>query len=294
MLSDRDYMQGNSYRPPMSMSGKLIITLVIIFMLQCINDVYVQTPIQGYLALTNDWIKKGFLWQLITFQLLHAGLFHLIFNCVGLWFIGRSVEGMLGVKRYLLAFFGCGLIGGLLQGTLMVLFPGHYGTYIFGASAGVSGIFAIFASMHGKDEIRLNFILPVRADVLLWIFLGIAAFFTLVPSPRSGIAHAAHLGGLLAGIAIVRMGWHQDFRELPWDGLLKKAKHLFGRQRFIRLVPDSGKRTPRRDKSMKPNNTDFIASQIDPILDKISSKGIESLTEEERKILEKSRGKKGR
>ena len=176
----------------------------------------------------------------------------------------------------------------------MVLFPGHYGTFVYGASAGVSGIFAIFATLYGKQEIRLNFILPVRADILLWISLGIAAFFTLVPSPRSGVAHAAHLGGLLAGIAIVRMRWHQDFRELPWDGLLMKAKRMFGRQRHIRLVPDSGKRTPRRDKSVKPNNADFIASQIDPILDKISSEGIESLTEKERKILEKSRGKKGR
>ena len=240
MLSDRNYMRGHSYRPTMPMTGKLIITLVVIFMLQCIDDVYLQTPIQGYLALTNDWIKNGFLWQLITFQFLHMGLLHLFFNCLGLWFIGRFVENILGVKRYLYAFFGCGLIGGLLQGTLMVLFPGHYGAFIFGASAGVSGIFAIFASLLGKDEIRLNFILPVRADVLLWISLGIAAFFTLVPSSRGSVAHAAHLGGLLAGIAIVRMGWHQDFRKLPWDGLLKKANRMFGRQRFSRPVPDSG------------------------------------------------------
>ena len=292
MLSDRDYMQGSGYKPPMSMSGKLIIALVVIFMLQCINDVYVGSPIQGYLALTSDWIKNGYLWQLFTFQLLHMNLFHLLFNCLGLWFIGRAVENILGVKRYLFAFFGCGLIGGLLQGTLMVLFPAHYGAYIFGASAGVSGIFAIFARLHGKDEIRINFILPVRADVLLWISLGIAVFFTLVPTPRSGIAHAAHLGGLLAGIAIVRMGWHQDYRELPWDNLLKSVKRKFGRQRFIRLVPDIDKQKAQRDKPARSKNADFNASEIDPILDKISSKGIDSLTEEERKILEKSRGKK--
>src|SRR6185295_1978108 len=110
----------------------------------------------------------------------HADLWHLIGNLVTLWFFGRFVEEVLGTRRFLVAYFGAGIIGGLLQSAVMVLFPFHFGQFAFGASAGIAGVFAIFARLQASSEIRWNFILPIRADVLLWITAAIALFFTIV------------------------------------------------------------------------------------------------------------------
>jgi membrane associated rhomboid family serine protease len=299
MLENRDYMRnepssGNPMRFQWSASVVLMIVLVITFAFQRINDVYGKPGIEDSLALTPAAFVRGHVWQLLTFQFLHNSLWHLIGNLMGLWFFGRWVENILGANRFLVAYFGCGVVGGLLQSALMVLFPAHFGALVLGASAGVMGIFAIFARLESDSEIRLNFILPIRAGILLWITVGISLFFTLVPSPRGGgIAHAAHLGGILAGLAWVKLGWHRDFVALPWENLLGRLRFwrpFQARQRKQELVrAASAQSRPWRTAGVKAEPDlapeEFISREVDPILDKISAHGIQSLTERERKIL---------
>lgn len=298
MLADRHYMRETDGGMPQPASVKLMIILVGVFALQCINDVFLKTDAPSWLALTPDCLRKGYVWQLFTYQFLHGGLFHLLFNLLAMWFFCREVEHWLGTRRFLTAYFGFGASGGLLQVTLMVAFPNHYGGSVVGASAGISGIFAIFALLESEQEIRFNFILPIKAKNLLWIYLAIDGFFTLVPSPRAGsVAHAAHLGGMLAAMAFVKLGWHQDFRQLPWeeamDNLREKFRKKPSRSKIIR-APIKRRAAPVSTPvttSSGDDDTDFISKDVDPILDKISSKGIQSLTEQERKILEKARSK---
>ncbi len=273
---------------PRSMTTTLMIVLVAVFAVQNIDAVYLRTPAQGWLALTSEGLRHGFLWQLITFQFLHGGLFHLAGNLLMLWFIGRFVEHVLGARRFLFAYLGCGVVGGLLQGLLMLLFPSHFGAVLVGASAGTSGLFAIFARLEGESTIRLNFIIPIRARTLLLISLGIALFFTLVPA-RDGIAHAAHLGGLLAGIGFVQLKWHHTYVPLPW------MEWWQNRRPRIRIARPPEPATPRPSSRFRAEpvvnaspGKDFMASEVDPILDKISAHGIHSLTAEERAILEKA------
>lgn len=273
---------------PRSMTTTLMIVLVAVFAVQNIDAVYLRTPAQGWLALTSEGLRHGFLWQLITFQFLHGGLLHLAGNLLMLWFIGRFVEHVLGARRFLFAYLGCGVVGGLLQGLLMLLFPAHFGAVLVGASAGTSGLFAIFARIEGESTIRLNFIIPIRARTLLMISLGIAVFFTLVPA-RDGIAHAAHLGGLLAGIGFVQLQWHHTCVPLPW------MEWWQNRRPRIRIARPPEPVTPRPSSRFRaepaptaPTGRDFMASEVDPILDKISAHGIHSLTAEERAILEKA------
>lgn len=273
---------------PRSMTTTLMIVLVAVFAVQNIDAVYLRTPAQGWLALTSEGLRYGFLWQLITFQFLHGGLFHLAGNLLMLWFIGRFVEHVLGARRFLFAYLGCGVVGGLLQGLLMLLFPSHFGAVLVGASAGTSGLFAIFARLEGESTIRLNFIIPIRARTLLLISLSIALFFTLVPA-RDGIAHAAHLGGLLAGIGFVQLKWHHTYVPLPW------MEWWQNRRPRIRIARPPEPVTPRPSSRFRAEpvvnafpGKDFMASEVDPILDKISAHGIHSLTAEERAILEKA------
>ena len=131
----------------MPVSVLLMILLVIIFAVQCVNDVYLQTTVERWLALTSESLTRGYLWQFLTFQFLHGSVLHLVCNLLGLWFFGRFVEAVIGWRRFLLAYFGSGVMGGILQSVLMTLFPTHFGFFVYGASAGVSGMFAIFARL---------------------------------------------------------------------------------------------------------------------------------------------------
>ena len=298
MLENRDYMREQPRRIIWSITTTLTVILVLVYALQCINDVYLHIPVEPWLALTPMCFEHGWVWQLITFQFLPFNLWHLAGNLIVFWWVGHFMENVLGKKRFLIALFGCGVVGGILQGLLMVLFPMRFGFMVVGASAGVAGLFAIFAMLEKDSEVRLYFVLPVRAISLLWAFGIISLFFTLVPTPREmGMAHAAHLGGLLAGIAWVKLGWHRDYVPLPWEDWFGRIRNWNSLRRHrMRVVPtQAGKSSDWRSAASLPNkdlSTDeFVKSEVDPILDKISRHGIQSLTERERQVLEKARNR---
>jgi membrane associated rhomboid family serine protease len=289
MLENRDYMrQGPSSdgfgQSRWSPSVVLMIVLTVAFAAQCINDVYIQSPAEEWLALTPFALSKGYVWQLLTFQFLHLNLWHLAGNLITLWFFGRFVEEVLGTRRFLVAYFGAGVIGGLLQSVLMLLFPEHFPPFTYGASAGIAGIFAVFCRLQADAEIRWNFILPIRADVLLWITTAVSFFFTIVPSGRGGfIAHAAHLGGIIVGVLWVRLGWHHHYIQLPWEKIFNRRESSQNRRSVA---------SPKRFEDSSAE--DFLQKEVDPILEKISAHGIQSLTAREREILEKARTKMGK
>lgn len=280
----------------------MMVILTGTFALQCINDVYLESLFDRKLALTPLALTAGHVWQFLSFQFLHVSIGHLIGNLLGLWFFGRFVENVLGTKRFLTAYLMCGVAGGLLQCVLMVLFPQHFAPFVFGASAGVVGMFAVFCRLQADSEVRVYFVLPVRADILLWITGGISLFFTLVPSNRGGSsAHAAHLGGILAGLAWVKLGWHRDFVQLPWENWFRRSGGLRSR----RGQPEVRRSAPLRKGAWRKATTDspqcedipsaeFISQEVDPILDKISAHGIHSLTDHERQVLDAARKKMAR
>lgn len=285
------------------MTKLLSVVMGVVFIFQCINEVYLHLPFESYLALSPACLERGWVWQLITFQFLHGSVWHLLGNLLVFWWVGHFVESLLGRKRFLIALFGAGAVGGLLQVVLMVLFPFRYGEWVVGASAGVAGLFAIFALLEKDTELRVYFVLPVRAITLLWFFGIISLFFTLVPSVMGlGVAHAAHLGGILAGLAWVKLGWHHDYVQLPWEGWLDRLRNL--RQPRNRRSRDELVATHvGKSKGWSPSPgarkedvsaDEFLRREVDPILDKISAHGIQSLTAREREILEKARSKMGK
>ncbi len=306
MLDDRDYMRERPRRGAWSVTTVLAVVMVLVFVLQQVYDAYLHPPLEYWLALTPDCLERGWVWQLITFQFLHASFLHIACNLIVFWWVGHFVERVLGAKRFLIALLGCGAVGGLLQEVLMATSPGHYGGAVVGASAGVAGLFAIFALLAKDSEVLLYFIIPVRAITLLWIFGIVSLFFTLVPffTPVStggqmGIAHAAHLGGIVAGILWVKLGWHQSYVQLPWEGWLERwrqRRSVLRRQPGNTLVTAPHRKAFWRSASAsKPNedlSTDeFLKTEVDPILEKISAHGIHSLTAREREVLERARSK---
>jgi len=288
MLEDRDYMRQSDYRSGMTLTALLTIILVGVFALQCVNDAYFRPQLESYVALTREGLLHGWVWQLITFQLLHANVMHIAMNLIGFWWLGHFVENVLGRKRFLIAMFGCGAVGGVLQGSLMLLFPNAFGAGVVGASAGVSGLLAIFCLLERDSQVRFNFILPMPAITMLYIWGGISLFFTLVPSFRGGgIAHAAHLGGLLAGVAWVKLGWHHDYVQLPWERWFARSERPVSKPKALKSSQAAS--VSRVENAAAPMPTSD--NEVDAILDKISAKGINSLTSRERAILEAARKK---
>jgi hypothetical protein len=145
-------------------------------------------------------------------------------------------------------------------------------------------------------EMLVFFVLPVRVKYIAWAGVVMALFYTLVPAqPGPGqtvIAQAAHLGGFAGGFAFVRFfiqhRWHLPQWKFPSRHYVPRelAAKRASKKSFWNTTPIP----PAED--LTPD--EFLQKEVDPILDKISERGIQSLTAREREILEKARSKMNR
>jgi membrane associated rhomboid family serine protease len=291
MLGDRSYMRGPSFGSQRSLAIVLLIVNTAVFVVQTMLSFWAPSVFRVYFhafALSLEGLASGYVWQLFSYQFMHAGFLHLLVNMIVLYFFGRAVEEALGRRAFLQIYFISGVVGGLLQMLVAGLFPGYFGGVVVGASACGLGLLATFAALFPERQITLLlfFIIPVslRARTLLWIAFGLSIFGLL--APVSNVAEAAHLGGILSGLAYVR--W-----VVRGSGMLYPSRSEEPRPRV--LAGSSPKRPfwqrakPVEEEDLPP--AEFISREVDPILDKISASGIQSLTERERRILEAARAK---
>lgn len=291
MLEDRPYMRHSQFRPYRSATVTLLIINIACFILQEINAVYVRFDVQNYFFLSVGGLGKGYVWQLLTFQFLHAGLLHLFLNCFCIFMFGRSVEEAVGKAHFLKLYFLSGVLGGLFQSLLGYLVPGYFGYPVVGASAGVYGLIAAFTLLNPDGVILAWLLFPIRAKYALMIAAAIALFYILVPV-QPGVSHAAHLGGIVGGLAYVHLIIRGHLRLFNWRSLREPPT----RRELVKTV------STKKAFWQRPKNTsddelppaEFISKQVDPILDKISAHGIQSLTARERQILEAARAKMGK
>lgn len=287
-------MRGPSYESRWwhSATAWLLIANVVVFALASINSAYVGLRFVRHLALIPEELFHGHIYQLLTFQFLHGGFLHLFLNCVMLFMLGRQLEPILGRNRFLEVYLASGVLGGIIQGLLGVVFPNAFGMATVGASAGVAALLAVFCTLEPDQTLYVQFILPIRARYLLYGSLAISAFFILVPVDP-GVAHGAHLGGLLGGMAYVHWILRRDRSLLnlrPYSAVERPrelARANAGKA-FWKKQPVHREDTSTTD-DLPPS--EFISREVDPILDKISAHGIQSLTERERRILDAARRK---
>ena len=295
MLDDRDYMRQPVYRdrpmvPQMSFTIWLLIVNAMVFIIECAVYGYpLRFPIDSYFALSVEGLKHGYVWQLLTYQFMHAGVLHILVNAWAIYVFGHAIEEALGWKKYLTLFLASGVIGGLCQSLAALLWPQYFGGPVVGASAGAFGLVAAFAVLFPERELTLLlfFIIPVRLTAkMLLIFSAVLAALGIA-FPISNIANAAHLGGMLAGVIFIRQ--FIQGRGLPWRFPARRAAP---RELVNVRAARSGSWHSSAGKLDEEESTDeFVKSEVDPILDKISAHGIQSLTERERKILEKARAR---
>jgi membrane associated rhomboid family serine protease len=248
----------------------------------------VQFVTDKLLPLSAEGLRHGYVWQLVTFQFLHANFLHLACNLFCLWMFGRVMEQALGRASFLKLYFLSGIAGGLLQALLGLMMPERFGAPVVGASAGIIGLFGAFAMFQPDAKVLLWFIIPMSARLLFWGSVAIAVFFLVEPMGTQ-IANGAHLGGLLMGAAYVHWRLYtKSFRTwLP-------ARAVHPRQ-LVRTYSFKQDYSPHPGAAPEETTPDeFISREVDPILDKISSQGIQSLTDRERKILDAARKKMDR
>jgi len=211
MLEDRSYMRREPVGSRASVCIILIGVLIGVFLLQNMGGARVIN-FDDYFALSKLGLKAGYIWQLLTFQFLHAGPWpwHLLFNCFTLYIFGREVEQALGPANFLKLYFCSGFFGGLLQaGMFFVPIPGIDKVAVVGASANIAGVIAAFAVLFPNREIML-LLLPVgiKAQYLVWAFLIFSIYGMIFPFGK--VAHAAHVGGIAAGYAYLRWGMQAE------------------------------------------------------------------------------------
>lgn len=297
MIDDRFYMRNPYDRPQRSAAVTLLIANTVIFVLQSIVEYYKPELFGGYLklfALSTTGLASGYVWQFLTFQFMHSSLLHLAGNLIVIYFFGRAIEDTLGRNTFLKLYLSSGVLGGLFQILLAVLFPSAFGGgFVIGASAGALGLVAAFAMMFPERQITLLlfFVLPIslRARTLLWFAIGFALFGIIVPN--DGVAEGAHLGGILTALAYVYFfvqGNRLTFSVPSFRVPSKRSTELVST-----LAPKKGlwKHSSKPDEPEELPSAEFISREVDPILDKISEHGIQSLTDSERKTLEAARAK---
>jgi len=171
---------------------KLLIANVIVFFLVPYGSaIYIQGAFVGSRMLLEPW-------TLFTYQFLHApGLGHIFFNMLALYFFGPRLEERMGARAFLILYLGAGVFGAVLSS---VFSPN---TLMVGASGAVYGVVAAFAIVWPFERVYLWFVLPVPIWALA-IFMVVFSLQSSVVGVDDGIAHFAHLGGLLFGGAYLK------------------------------------------------------------------------------------------
>src|SRR6266478_5878676 len=126
MLEDRSYMRQPRFHSYRSATVTLVVMNVVAFLLQQGIYTFSHFPLDDYFALSSAGLKHGFLWQLFTFQFMHAGLGHLFFNCLAIYIFGRQVEEVLGRKNFFVLYFTSGVLGGMITGLIYIPYAIHW------------------------------------------------------------------------------------------------------------------------------------------------------------------------
>lgn len=234
--------------------------------------------------------------QFFTYLFMHGSLEHLFFNMFALWMFGRIIEQVMGQKRFLTYYLVCGIGAGLMQELVQYI---HYLTIMpdlpsvapdqladalnmwntVGASGAVYGILLAFGMTFPEERL---FIIPIPLPIKAKYFVAGYAVIELMSAmmrSNDGVAHMAHLGGMLFGLLLL-LHWRHP------GGLKKKVQGWWDKMS-----------TPKQPKFHYQKNSKFsdemdynarqqtYQKEIDRILEKVRKRGYGSLTEEEKRKL---------
>lgn len=247
---------------------RLIILNAGIFLLQALYQ-----PLWYHLAFIPGQVLLR-PWTIVTYMFAHGGFWHLFWNMLGLFFFGPPLEARWGSREFLKFYLICGLGGAALS------FLVAFNAPIIGASAAVYGVMLAFAMIWPDAPIYIWGILPVKAKYLVGV-LAMVSFFSTIQGRADGVAHAAHLGGVVAGFVYLRV-------NRP-GGMFAGFKRAMARRR-MRVVSEEPRPAVRTGaapaRRRGGGEEEKLLDELDRVLEKISTQGMSSLTPQERKLLD--------
>jgi membrane associated rhomboid family serine protease len=282
-IYDRDYERDRSYGDSpgfhlgsdMTWTTKLVIVMAIVYVIQLVTNS--NAPASGWFTrifeLHADLPRQPWMaFQLITYGFLHdpGDLKHILFNAFALWMFGRSVEAHYGKKEYLTFFLVTVAVAGVVWLVSEWVSSGQLTQFsLLGASGGIAGVLLLFCLNFPRQQIFIWGVLPMPAWVFALLFLGMNLFGTV--GGDGHVAYTAHIGGAIFALVYFKAGWRLS-NCLPggWK------------------MPKLGRRPSLRVHDPADDFDDASDDAVDNILRKIREHGQDSLTHEERRILEEA------
>ncbi len=257
--------------------------------------------------------KDFHLYQFVTYMFLHGGFTHIFFNMFALWMFGAVIERVWGPKKFLFYYISCGIGAGIVQeiaqyanymaeglaaydnvnlgGTIMATADYLNLWTTIGASGAVYAILLAFGMIFPNERLFIiPFPFPIKAK---WLIVGYIAIelFSALSGPGDGVAHTAHLGGMLFGFIMIRYwkkhpgnssGFGRSRGQEFFDNMKRHFDERQQRSSNRRRWADEPEE-PTYEEPKKPKRAN--QEEIDAILDKIRKSGYDSLTKEEKKKL---------
>ena len=318
-IGDRDYMRSKDqagagwsrvkkegfFQRGLLSRGPVVLVCVIcifVFIVQYVFGFGWVTRVSGQeypLGATSKWLilTEGKVWTLVTYIFVHGDFYHILFNLILIWFVGRILVQLIGNKHFGAVFLLSGILGALLH-----ILTTNIDAPLVGASAGGFGILIATAAIIPNQvfNVLLFFFIPIRCrlkylavgfvfvEIIFFIIDRAVAEGVYIPM-ISGVAHAAHLGGGLAGLIYVRafnvggvkvsLGFLKKMRRKAEKKTLKRNFKRKGKVVSAKVVTEVDGKVFESD--------EFTVDIINPLLEKISQNGMSSLTREEQQLLEK-------
>ncbi len=290
-------MGGFSFFPPMIKF--LLLTNILVFLTDTL--IFSTLVIDGeslwqyfryFFALQHIQTGAFYPWQLITYQFMHADIGHLFWNMFALWIFGVELENVWGTRRFVQFYLLSGVGAGLIQLATSLL-PDAQLVPTVGASGSIFGLLLAFGlTFPDRPIMMFPIFFPIPAKIFVLIYGGIDLLQGIF-SPNSGVAHFAHLGGAFFGYMLLKHG--DDLRIFSFlDAIMrpfsrggksiqrKKKRNIYS----LYKKHDTSQECSEKGSGYCISNGDEITqTEIDRILDKISSSGYKSLSDREKKIL---------
>lgn len=267
-LSGRKY---SSRTQPWTQRQRVVLLTLIsvnlaVFVAQLIIESFQPGFVSSYLGISKAGVRDAYAWQFISAMFLHDGPWHLLGNMLVLYFLGRDLESILGPRHFLYLY-----LAGAVAGELGHLFLMPVDAILLAASGGVAAVLMAYATILPELELTamMFFMVPLRLKAKHLAYGAVVLALILLCIDRTGtVTHSAYLGGCAAG-------W-------LYAHLLGFGRPSF-LQRFLR------QRRIEAERYQQLTIDQLMTEEIDPLLEKISQRGLVGLSRSERRSLLKAR-----
>lgn len=210
----------------------ILIACVVVFLAQLTVERFFGLPLSVYLGFVPLALLHGWIWQPFTYAFLHGDILHILFNMLILWSIGSELENAWGTKFFLVYFFSCSVGAALTYALFTAIGVGSSDPTVpvVGASGAIYGLLLAYGILFGERILYFFMIFPMKAKYFVAILGGIV-LVTTVFYADGGVAHTAHLGGMVVGLGILVALAYWRRRERTQ---MAESKDALERQRRIR------------------------------------------------------------